>query len=274
MSDSNIAHKYASVAQSVEQGTENPRVGGSIPPRGTKAKDRDRAGVAQLAEQLICNQQVAGSIPVTSSNKGRFPSGQREQTVNLPTMSSVVRIHPFPPHANRRLFGACLRVVGRGGLTNHGPKRAWFGDPRSGRFREVAANLLSKTKSGKRTSTHLTRGTKFMVPAFCAEKGWIYEPRRFSAWFGCPPQAAPFAKLLPIGSRRRKAGSEPPPPYKRHPIMGAFFSGGKGWITEPRRFSAWFGCPPKAAAFAKLLPTGSRRRKAGSEPPPHIRTSL
>ena len=98
MSGSDITHKkYASVAQSVEQGTENPRVGGSIPPRGTKAKDRDRAGVAQLAEQLICNQQVAGSIPVTSSNKGRFPSGQREQTVNLPTMSSVVRIHPFPP---------------------------------------------------------------------------------------------------------------------------------------------------------------------------------
>ena len=27
---------YASVAQSVEQGTENPRVGGSIPPRSTK----------------------------------------------------------------------------------------------------------------------------------------------------------------------------------------------------------------------------------------------
>ena len=27
--------QYASVAQSVEQGTENPRVGGSIPPLGT-----------------------------------------------------------------------------------------------------------------------------------------------------------------------------------------------------------------------------------------------
>ena len=53
---------YASVAQSVEQGTENPCVGGSIPPRGT-----NRAGVAQLAEQLICNQQVVGSIPITSS---------------------------------------------------------------------------------------------------------------------------------------------------------------------------------------------------------------
>ena len=154
MSGSDITHKkYASVAQSVEQGTENPRVGGSIPPRGTKAKDRDRAGVAQLAEQLICNQQVAGSIPVTSSNKGRFPSGQREQTVNLPTMSSVVRIHPFPPHANRRRKGACLRVVGRGGYTNH---------------------------------SALARGSAIR-------------------------EAVAFAKLLPTGFRRRKAGSEPPP---------------------------------------------------------------
>ena len=156
MSGSDITHKrYASVAQSVEQGTENPRVGGSIPPRGTKAKDRDRAGVAQLAEQLICNQQVAGSIPVTSSNKGRFPSGQREQTVNLPTMSSVVRIHLFPPQQNGRQSDVRFAVVGRGGFTNYGSKRAWFGDPQSGRFREVAAISLSKTKSGKRTSTPL-----------------------------------------------------------------------------------------------------------------------
>ena len=58
------------------------------------------AGVAQLAEQLICNQQVAGSSPFASSifiNMGRFPSGQREQTVNLPSQTSVVRIHPHPP---------------------------------------------------------------------------------------------------------------------------------------------------------------------------------
>ena len=73
------------------------------------------AGVAQLAEQLICNQQVAGSSPIASSRflmipagyrskesllilcRDRhvlrcmalvisvegFPSGQREQTVNL-----------------------------------------------------------------------------------------------------------------------------------------------------------------------------------------------
>ena len=30
---------------------------------------------------------------------GRFPSGQREQTVNLPSVTSVVRIHPCPPLA-------------------------------------------------------------------------------------------------------------------------------------------------------------------------------
>ena len=63
------------------------------------------AGVAQLAEQLICNQQVAGSSPIASStlwvkrelHMGRFPSGQREQTVNLPSQTSMVRIHPCPP---------------------------------------------------------------------------------------------------------------------------------------------------------------------------------
>ena len=161
-----------------------------------------------------------------------------------------------------------------------------------------------------------------MVPAFCAEKGWITEPRRFSAWFGCPPQAAAFAKLLLTGSRRRKAGSEPPPhirtskrrPFsvvgrggltnhvalargsavrrrrqlsrsccrpaledeKReanlHPIYGRqndvrFSVVGRGGLTNYGPKRAWFGCPPKAAAFAKLLSTGFRRRKAGSEPP-------
>ena len=41
------------------------------------------AGVAQLVEQLTCNQQVGGSSPFASSMMERFPSGQREQTVNL-----------------------------------------------------------------------------------------------------------------------------------------------------------------------------------------------
>ena len=65
------------------------------------------ADVAQLAEQLICNQQVAGSSPIASSilwitekfHMDGFPSGQREQTVNLPSPTSVVRIHPHPHSA-------------------------------------------------------------------------------------------------------------------------------------------------------------------------------
>ena len=84
----------------VEQRTENPSVGGSIPPQGTTI-----AGVAQSAEQLICNQPVAGSIPVTGSTDndtilytGRFQSGQMDQTVNLTSSTSVVRIHLFPPN--------------------------------------------------------------------------------------------------------------------------------------------------------------------------------
>ena len=73
------------------------------------------AGVAQLVEQLICNQQVGGSSPSTSSiykelvtkvklNMGVFPSGQRGQTVNLLSSTSVVRIHPLPPKKNELLF--------------------------------------------------------------------------------------------------------------------------------------------------------------------------
>ena len=57
-----------------------------------------------MAEQLICNQQVGGSTPFTSSNlcitisyMGEFPSGQRGQTVNLLSVTSVVRIHLPPP---------------------------------------------------------------------------------------------------------------------------------------------------------------------------------
>ncbi len=79
------------------------------------------AGVAQLEEQLTCNQQVAGSSPIAGSiiirdkvrrilviqadnlifakyfNVEGFPSGQREQTVNLPVSPSQVRILPPPP---------------------------------------------------------------------------------------------------------------------------------------------------------------------------------
>ena len=53
------------------------------------------AGVAQLVERLICNQLVGGSNPLASfwSNElGRYPSGQREQTVNLLAMPSEVQI--------------------------------------------------------------------------------------------------------------------------------------------------------------------------------------
>ena len=58
------------------------------------------AALAHLVEQLTCNQQVVGSSPTsgtTQKNVVRFPSGQREQTVNLPAQPSKVRILPSPP---------------------------------------------------------------------------------------------------------------------------------------------------------------------------------
>ena len=57
---------YASVAQLVEQGTENPRVVGSIPTGGTILS----ADLAHLVERDLAKVEVAGSSPVIRSNTG------------------------------------------------------------------------------------------------------------------------------------------------------------------------------------------------------------
>ena len=56
---------YASVAQLVEQGTENPRVVGSIPTGGTISAD-----LAHLVERNLAKVEVAGSSPVIRSKHG------------------------------------------------------------------------------------------------------------------------------------------------------------------------------------------------------------
>ena len=59
-------HSYASVAQLVEQGTENPRVVGSIPTGGTISAD-----LAHLVERHLAKVEVAGSSPVIRSKNKR-----------------------------------------------------------------------------------------------------------------------------------------------------------------------------------------------------------
>ena len=59
-----VATRYASVAQLVEQGTENPRVVGSIPTGGTIYAD-----LAHLVERHLAKVEVAGSSPVIRSNE-------------------------------------------------------------------------------------------------------------------------------------------------------------------------------------------------------------
>ena len=56
-------HSYASVAQLVEQRTENPRVVGSIPTEGTNF-----AGLAHLVERHLAKVEVASSSLVIRSN--------------------------------------------------------------------------------------------------------------------------------------------------------------------------------------------------------------
>ena len=57
-------HRYASVAQLVEQRTENPRVVGSIPTGGTIYAD-----LAHLVERHLAKVEVAGSSPVIRSKR-------------------------------------------------------------------------------------------------------------------------------------------------------------------------------------------------------------
>ena len=62
---------YASVAQSVEQGTENPRVIGSIPIGGTSQETQkgfQYAAVAHLVERHLAKVEVASSSLVGRSN--------------------------------------------------------------------------------------------------------------------------------------------------------------------------------------------------------------
>ena len=62
----------ASVAQSVEQRTENPRVVGSIPTGGTIRNAIAfliYADLAHLVERHLAKVEVAGSSPVIRSNK-------------------------------------------------------------------------------------------------------------------------------------------------------------------------------------------------------------
>ena len=91
------------------------------------------AGVAQLVEHLICNEVVGGSSPFASFESlppsrmsafvEGFPSGQREQTVNLSAMPSEVRILPPPPSLDPGpIAEAAGQEVGirRGGRRNPG----------------------------------------------------------------------------------------------------------------------------------------------------------
>ena len=61
-----VATRYASVAQLVEQGTENPRVVGSIPTGVTIYAD-----LAHLVERHLAKVEVAGSSPVIRSKNKR-----------------------------------------------------------------------------------------------------------------------------------------------------------------------------------------------------------
>ena len=122
-----------------------------------------------MAEQLICNQQVDGSTPFTSSNvlqlyKGDFPSGQRGQTVNLLSTTSLVRIQHPPPQ--KRTPARVSFFVVQGWCARHHP----FCLQKSGSFILAMAESACKRRLAKMPRL-LTRIQHFITPM---RKHWVF----------------------------------------------------------------------------------------------------
>ena len=95
-----IIVRCASVAQSVEQGTENPRVIGSIPIGGTTSRKPNRvsqyAAVAHLVERHLAKVEVASSSLVGRSIK------EQQQLLRYGPVAQLVRAPAC--HAGGRRF--------------------------------------------------------------------------------------------------------------------------------------------------------------------------
>ena len=94
--------------------------------RKVRALNSVNGVLAQLGEHLPYKQRVIGSSPIGPTNLdklilflilGRFPSGQRGQTVNLLQIASVVRIHlcPFGVSHDEEVILSQYNFIARGG---------------------------------------------------------------------------------------------------------------------------------------------------------------
>ena len=111
-----IIVRCASVAQSVEQGTENPRVIGSIPIGGTTSRKPNRvsqyAAVAHLVERHLAKVEVASSSLVGRSimeQQSLFQYGPVAQLVRAPACHAGGR--RFEPDPGRHIWGESLNLL-------------------------------------------------------------------------------------------------------------------------------------------------------------------
>ena len=88
----NDRRRFASVAQSVEQGTENPRVGGSIPPGGTKKEGHHLMAFFFWLSTVGIERRVQENMPVACFPRRGFAAAKR------------FRPEAFPPSSDGLLF--------------------------------------------------------------------------------------------------------------------------------------------------------------------------
>ncbi len=138
----------AGVAQLVEQLICNQQVGGSSPlasstagrPSRTPRQNIRLEEARAFPKRALLNIAASGSrwlprgffdsfygcFSMNGGFQGRFPSGQRDQTVNLTAQPSEVRILPSPPadrHAGRLNTGALDSEAGIAQMVEHQPSK-------------------------------------------------------------------------------------------------------------------------------------------------------
>ena len=137
---------------------------------------------------------------------GAFPSGQRGQTVNLLSLTSVVRIHPLPPI--QKTTHRVVFCIGRARRTRQSMQISRFGNATTG-------YLLNSPAASSVVRIHFGRGRRTQVCRFRRKPKW-----RCSAAKANLVRSAPRAERggpNPGGEyhRIKFVSSIPPPPIFR-----------------------------------------------------------
>ena len=150
---------------------------------------------------------------------GAFPSGQRGQTVNLLSTTSVVRIHPLPPSKTAVPPGTAVLLGGSGQPSSPLPSGSRWSNPRSVK-KMCRWHIFSVGPTAMPSGESFVRGCRFSYCAGGFESRLLAECRRHSATGVAFPQKSESTHSPRSRCRQAVGGRIPAadacPPYRAH----------------------------------------------------------